>query len=231
MPALYESFFAKPDVLSLIQTLFKNTCFISNGFLYGVWNKHSGILGFTPEFLFSLEGNKFRTMALAGTGPQTGPSLLKDQKELKEHQLVVQSLQDSLRGILKWDKTTPSEMIFPPLKHLLTKLTGSFTSKVSFEKICHTLHPTAALGGYPKKQALNWLKKQISQKNRKYFGAPLAFFETENRYFCLIALRALEWNGEEIKCFSGGGLIKESVLQKEWRELSLKRQQVISFFS
>ena len=104
VPVVYESFFTKFNVLPLIQTLFKNTHFIPNGFLYGVWNKQSGILGFTPEFLFSLQENRFQTMALAGTGPKTGPSLFKDQKELKEHKFVVQSLQDSLKGIVKWDK-------------------------------------------------------------------------------------------------------------------------------
>ena len=114
-------------------------------------------------------------------------------------------------------------MIFPPLKHLLTKFKGSLTSKISFEKICQTLHPTAALGGYPKKQALTWLEKQISQKKRKYFSAPLALFEAEDKALCLVALRALEWERGEIKCSSGGGLIQRKCFAKRMAGIKLEK--------
>ena len=230
VPAFCESFSVRPKLLLLMQNLFKKTDRFSQGFLYGAWNKKSGILGFTPELLFSLKENIFSTMALAGTGFYSGASLFKDKKEMKEHHFVVRSLQEALKDLVKWDKKIMSEMHFPPLKHLRTDLKGQWISRLNFEDICKALHPTAALGGYPKKQAWTWLKNQVSQNKRKYFGAPFGFFEDRTKAFCLVALRALEWDDQKSEIFSGGGLIKESLLQKEWRELALKRNQVKSFF-
>ena len=230
VPAFRETFFKTAPILDLLGNLFKNTLPFKEGFLYGCWNKRSGFLGFTPEFLFSIYGTRFSTMALAGTARQNSPSLFKDSKELKEHEFVLKSLEEKLDSLVHWEEKKRSEMLFPPLKHLRTDLRGQWFSRFDFEKVCQVLHPTPAVGGYPEKPAWLWLKKQRSQKNRSYFSAPFAFYESETSSFCLVALRALEWNHQKSWIFSGGGWIKESCLQKEWHELYLKRQQIKSFF-
>lgn len=231
VPAFSENLDLKPNLFFLLKNLFQNTCQIPLGFLYGAWNKKSGILGFTPEILFSLEGDKLSTMALAGTSLYPGPHLMKDKKELKEHDFVIQSLRESLKTVVHWDKEVTREIQFLPLKHLHTELTGCLIQKIGFESLCKKLHPTAALGGYPKKQAFDWLKSQVSQSSRNFFGAPLGFFQSDREAFCLVALRGMEWNEKQSLIFSGGGLLKESLLQKEWRELFLKREQVKTFLS
>ena len=230
VPAFCETFFNTAPVLILLQRLFKNTFHFKQGFLYGYWSHREGFLGFTPEFLFSINGSHFSTMALAGTAQWDSSSLFKDNKELKEHEFVVKSIEEKLNHFIHWEQKKKSEMLFPPLKHLRTDLTGRWLSHFDFEKVCQTLHPTPAVGGYPQKPAWRWLEKQRSQKQRAYFSAPFAFFESETCSFCLVALRALEWNHKESRIFSGGGWIKESCFQKEWHELYLKRQQVKSFF-
>ncbi|MCZ0932144.1 MAG: chorismate-binding protein [Oligoflexia bacterium] len=229
-PAFCETFFNTAPVLNLLKNLFKNTFHFKQGFLYGFWNRQSGFLGFTPEFLFSMNGNHFSTMALAGTAEQNSPSLFTGRKELKEHEFVVKGLEKKLTDLTRWKQKKQSEMLFPPLKHLRTDLSGQWLSSFDFERVCQILHPTPAVGGYPKEESWLWLKEQRSQKTRSYFASPFAFFESNARSFCLVALRALEWDHKESRIFSGGGWIKESDLQKEWLELYLKRQQVKSFF-
>ena len=67
-----------------MKTLVRKTASISReGFLYGAWNTKGGILGFTPESLFSFSGNHISLTALAGTAPRPGPSLLHDLKEMR----------------------------------------------------------------------------------------------------------------------------------------------------
>lgn len=230
VPVFCEIFCNTSSVLPLIQNLFKNTFHLKSGFLYGCWNRESGFLGFTPEFLFSIQGACFSTMALAGTAHLQGPSLFKDKKELKEHEFVVRSLEEKLNSLVRWEHKKMIELNFPPLKHLRTDLKGQWLSKFDFEKVCRNLHPSPAVGGYPQKPSWLWLKQQRSQKSRTYYASPFAFFENDTCAFCLATLRALEWDCRETRIFSGGGWIKESRLQKEWRELYLKRQQVKSFF-
>lgn len=231
VPIFCETFLERVQLIFFLQNLFKNTVLFSQAYLYGFWSKGSGILGCTPEVLFSKEGGCLQTMALAGTASHPGPSLLKDSKELKEHYFVVKDIQESLENFpIQWNKDIIYEMLFPPLKHLRTDLKGKVTFPISFEQLCKALHPTSALGGYPKKQALICLKKQSEKKKKRYFGSPFGFFEDSETAFCVIALRALEWSPLGSVIYSGGGLVKESLLQKEWQELFLKRQQVKSFF-
>ncbi|RYZ63618.1 MAG: hypothetical protein EOP05_23260, partial [Proteobacteria bacterium] len=70
---------------------------------YGFWNvsasseRPEGLLGATPEYLFSVDGWELKTMALAGTRSKTesregGSALLADPKERKEHQLVIDDI-------------------------------------------------------------------------------------------------------------------------------------------
>ena len=108
---------------------------------------------------------------------------------------------------------------------------SSPSSFFDFSLFCEKLHPTAALGGYPAKKAFEWLEQEPTQKRKRFFGAPFGFFNGKDKAFCLVALRSLEWTDSETHIYSGGGLVKESNLQKEWRELFLKREQVKNLFS
>ena len=230
VPCLHEEVSRPSSVLSLLQNLFKKTHLLPHGFFYGFWSGRSGILGFTPELLFSHKGQEFETQAVAGTGLQPGPSLWRDKKELKEHDLVVKGIYESLKGRAVWREIHREEMPFPPLKHLRSKMKGRFLEGDIFVALCQALHPTPALAGRPQDKALEWLKARPSQKSRAFFGAPFGFFHSEKKGFCVIALRALEWDGQAGRIGSGAGLIAESRFQKEWGELRVKREQAKSFF-
>jgi len=230
VPVFPEVFYKNPSVLKFLQRLFKNTSFLE-GYLYGFWNQDLGMLGFTPELLFYLQEDSFWTMALAGTAPQNSLSLLKDPKQVKEHDFVVKGLKKSLKEFINWKNTERREMLFPPLKHLRTDLKGVFKgADSSFENLCQLLHPSPAVGGSPKKAAQEWLERDSSQKNRLFYAAPFGLLKSKKEAFCLIALRNLQWNQKESFIFSGAGWVAESSLQEEWRELSLKREQVKRFF-
>ena len=231
VPVFFEKRDGKVCVLNLLKTLLQKTSSISHkGFLYGIWNAKGGILGFTPETLFSFSGKDISLMALAGTAPWPGSSLFHDPKETQEHQWVIQSLKNALKHTVTWNTSYTKEKKFGSLKHLCTTIEGNLKMSADFTFLCRKLHPTAALGGFPKQAALQWLRENPQQKNRGYFGAPFGFFDGKNKGFCLIALRGMEWDSQGIRIGAGCGLIESSVLQKEWRELTLKRNQIKQFF-
>lgn len=231
VPIFFERIDGEVCVLHLLRTLFQKTSTLSQeGFLYGVWNTSGGILGFTPETLFSFSGKNISLMALAGTAPWPGPSLFHDSKEIQEHQWVIQSLKNALKHTVTWNTSYTKEIKFGHLKHLCTKIKGHLKIPADFTLLCQKLHPTAALGGFPKQAALQWLKKNPYQKNRGYFGAPFGFFDGKNKGFCLITLRGGEWDSQGLRIGAGCGLVESSILQKEWRELTLKRNQIKQFF-
>ena len=222
----------KACVLKLLKTLFQKTAAISHeGFLYGAWNENGGVLGFTPETLFSFSERNISLMALAGTAPWPGPSLFHDPKEMQEHEWVIQSLKEALGQTVNWNSSHTTEKKFGSLKHLCTNMEGALKQSADFNLLCQKLHPTAALGGFPKQAAFNWLRENPQQKDRGHFGAPFGFFDGKDKGFCLITLRGIEWDSQGFRIGAGCGLVKNSILQKEWRELTLKRNQIKQFFA
>ena len=121
--------------------------------VFGFWEKGIGIIGATPEILFRRSAGKLTTMALAGTMARSDVgkrnSLLKDPKELHEHQVVIEDLQHQLG---KWGRVKKSEtkiLELPTLLHLQTLLEVENVN-CGPREIMQQLHPTPALGLAPR---------------------------------------------------------------------------------
>jgi menaquinone-specific isochorismate synthase len=196
-------------------------------FSYGFALDGEGLAGITPELLFAVENGVLHTMALAGTGRVDGPSLLEDPKERREHQLVIDHIvaELSLWGTAEVGAT--SERDYGNLKHLYTPIRLEFSAGKlpSFMDLVVRLHPTAALGGWPRRPAVEWLARQDFHVGRRRFGAPFGF-QDGTRMRCVVAIRCLQWHGPRATLSAGCGVVVGSQPLREWRELVLKRRSV-----
>lgn len=193
----------------------------SYGFAFG----DEGLAGITPELLFCVENGNLKTMALAGTGPADGPSLLEDQKERREHSLVIDHI---VRELSVWGRASVGDTIektYGPLKHLYTPIHMGLPAPPSFMELVVRLHPTAALGGWPRRPAVEWLEQQQFHVARKRFGAPFGFQDNDVMK-CIVAIRGLQWQGRRALLSSGCGVVNGSQSLREWKELALKRGSV-----
>jgi menaquinone-specific isochorismate synthase len=196
-------------------------------YVFGYWDGSSGILGATPEVLFQLQEKKLKTMALAGTHPKAEASaLLRDAKELKEHQLVVQDIKERLEK-LGWVKVHDTHVAeYGILAHLRTFIEVEI-SDATVEDLVKRLHPTAALGVFPRNYGLTWMQSLPYQDQRGLFGAPIVFSLSRSESIALVAIRCLQWSENGSQIGTGCGLVESSDLQKEWQELALKRESVM----
>jgi menaquinone-specific isochorismate synthase len=194
-------------------------------FPYGFWLEIEGMLGATPEILLRLEGQHLETMALAGTAALTAPSLLENPKERHEHNLVIEDIHSSLSAYGDVEVGETKEKILPTLKHLFTPIQVSLKEKVSAETLVKALHPTAALGGFPRAAAKDWLTKQPEASVRRRFGAPFGYVDGDSALF-VVAIRNIQRFDEKIWLGSGCGIVTGSDPEREWEELKLKRQSV-----
>jgi menaquinone-specific isochorismate synthase len=197
---------------------------------YGFEFEGEGMCGITPEVLFRVREGSLETMALAGTAALGAPSLLDDPKERREHQLVIENLTTELAAWGHVETGPTAERDFGRLKHLHTPIRVRLSRSPEFETLCDILHPTAALGGWPRKPAWQWLSEQPFHRSRRRFGAPFGFVrhddhEGEER-FCVVAIRGLQWQGREAQIHAGCGVVEGSVAEREWQELALKREAI-----
>ncbi|MBX3016579.1 MAG: chorismate-binding protein [Bdellovibrionaceae bacterium] len=197
--------------------------------VYGFWNEGRGVIGATPETLFELEGTTMKTMALAGSCPKAEAvdriPLLKDPKELKEHQIVVDDLAIRLKT-LGWMRSDPVAMIeLPTLFHLITRFEVTGINKTPKEIMRH-LHPTPAMGVAPRAYGYQWLKDLTDQKDRGFFGAPLFFRKDQEQSVALVAIRSLFWDAKGARIFAGCGVVAASQAEREFAEIGAKMDSV-----
>lgn len=195
-------------------------------YAYGFEFSGEGMCGCTPEVLFAVKDGILRTMALAGTGKALGPSLLADAKEMREHSMVIEHICAELASFGRAERGETSERVYGMLKHLYTPITMRLDRLPDFTELVVRLHPTAALGGWPRKPAVEWLERQRFHVGRKRFGAPFGFMRGEEM-FCVVAIRGIQWWGKRALLSAGCGVVEGSQSLREWNELQLKRGAIL----
>ena len=198
-------------------------------YVYGMWTQDSGILGATPEILFHLNEQKLRSVALAGTLPDSEKSdrkdLLQDPKEMREHHLVLNDIKTILEKINSVQVGETHVVKLPGLSHLRTFL--DVQGRVpALADLIKNLHPTPALGVAPRNYGIQWLRELPYQRQRGLFGAPIVFSLSHSECIALVAIRCLQWGPHGSQLGSGCGLVEGSEIEREWRELKAKRNSV-----
>lgn len=201
--------------------------------VFGAWNWQEGVLGATPEILFRRHGQVFESMALAGTLPKsTGTSkmaLLQDLKEVNEHSFVVEDIEKKLRQLGPVGVQGPQVIELPHLFHLQTQMQVLLQSVKKGEEYVRLLHPTPALGIFPREAGLDWFRTLPEQESRGMFGGP-ALFDFKESSLALVMIRSLFWNSTKLRIGAGCGIIAESQEEKEWEEIGQKLLSIRKIF-
>lgn len=223
-----------PQAMSTAQLVTSLLSCLSNkkkfhGHLYGTWTESDGILGMTPEVLFTLRKNSdewtILTHALAGTS--TKDDMLSDTKMLHEHHLVIQGIKKSLQYF--------GPVVVGPFKtlklvhfsHLIASLQVDIPHRPAFHQIVQALHPTPALGTYPKQVGWDWLHSYQLLIDRRRYGAPVGYIKPEeNESSCYVAIRNVQWTPNQMLIPAGCGIVVESDPDEEWNEIELKIKSI-----
>jgi menaquinone-specific isochorismate synthase len=201
-------------------------------FLYGYWIEKEGMLGATPELLFRCRHSEtpiLETMALAGTQKTGAESheMNRDSKLLHEHEIVVKDLVSQLTryGVVQLGDL--QILSLPVVSHLYTPICVQLSSPdQNFEVLVHQLHPTPALGGFPRETAKEWLKGYAKRVPRGRFGAPVGYWHQAHQSACYVGIRNVTWNHHQLAIGAGCGIVEESFLEVEWDEILLKTRAI-----
>lgn len=198
---------------------------------YGWIDKDNGFAGATPELLFSLDGTQLETMALAGTARSEDREVFAvDEKEIREHEYVAQTLISKLLDLGFLERNARETLELGPIVHFLSHIQVNLDQPAAPEALLRRLHPTPALGPLPRtggttEQLLEW-RRRLGCPER--FGAPFGLWH-EHRFDSVVTIRGIWWQGIQLSIPAGCGIIGESRLVNEWRELRLKREAVKRF--
>ncbi len=193
------------------------------GHIYGFWNSSQGLLGVTPEILFSLKQAEkkwtLQSMALAGTAKD--PEQIASAKNLHEHAIVVEGISSTLSHFGCVEIGPQQILQLPGLSHLMTLLTLQTDAPPSFIYLVQALHPSPALGAFPKAPGDQWLENYAKLIERQRYGAPIALLD-KGTVKCCVGIRSVQWISSKLFIGAGCGVIKTSNPQEEWSEIEMK---------
>ena len=186
--------------------------------------RKSVFAGASPELLAVKSGDCFISMALAGSKPlDEADLLLSDQKELAEHQFVVDHLRNRLeKAGAKIAPTGPAEILrLANIAHLSSRVSGSTSCGIL--NLVETLHPSPAVAGVPTDAALEFLS-QNEQFDRGWYAGPVGWLTPDGDGRFYVALRSVLLSPDESHLFAGSGIVEGSLPEKEEQETHLKLQ-------
>lgn len=192
----------------------------------------TSFIGATPERLASFRDGEFSTEGLAGSisrgrsaleDASLAHSLIKSKKDRDEHQFVVQSIGDSLEKF-SYRVEHPRQPKIKKLhnvQHLFTPIKATIKEGVHIHELIRELHPTPAVGGYPKKMAMPHIH-EIEQIDRGWYAAPIGWFNLTGSGEFAVAIRSALLNDNTATLYAGCGIVADSDPEKEWKETLLK---------
>jgi len=196
----------------------------ANSYHFAFQFKKSVFLGASPERLYRRYQRAIESEAIAGTVPQsTDPKILQQSvKNNHEHALVVDAIKDSFKELcisFKHDKE-PGILTLPNGHHLISKFQGQLKDGVNDEYILQFLHPTPALGGTPRAEAMRLIRK-LEGFSRGWYGAPIGYVGLDWAEF-VVGIRSGLVRGKNLYVFAGAGIVQGSESQSEWDEVENK---------
>ncbi|ARQ07569.1 isochorismate synthase [Macrococcoides canis] len=186
---------------------------------------HKTFISKTPEQLVAVMDGVIYTNAIAGTMPKTvtdAKALLQsDEKNLHEHHIVVQSIEQDLapfsQNIIMKDDPEILENQF--LYHLYTPIKAKLNNGSTL-RVTRALHPTPALGGYPKSEAMAFLES--SGEHRGLYGAPVGYVDAQGDGEFIVAIRSMVIEENRALLFAGCGIVEDSEVESEVYETEIK---------
>jgi isochorismate synthase len=202
-----------------------------NAFINCFYSEKTGLyIGASPETLIKTKGDEFFTMALAGTQKAKGENPLKHvawtQKEIEEQALVSRYIVDCFKKIRlrEYKEIGPKTTIAGGLLHLKSEFLVDMKA-TNFPQLgsvmLELLHPTSAICGMPKNQALDFLQSEESF-DRAYFSGFIGPVNMDEETTLYVNLRCAKLANKKTWLYAGAGITEDSVPEKEWEETELK---------
>lgn len=192
----------------------------------------SSFIGSTPERLASFHDREVLTEGLAGSTSRGKTAsedavleyeLLHSQKDLSEHAFVLDAIEENLERFsdVFEHPVSPGIKKLSNVQHLYTPVHARIKEGVSRTEVLSKLHPTPAVGGYPREAAMPYISK-LEQFDRGWYAAPIGWINAFGQGEFVVAIRSGLIKNNEVRFFAGCGIVEDSNPQKEWDETNLK---------
>jgi anthranilate synthase component 1 len=193
----------------------------------------------SPETLVSVRNNQVSSFPLAGSRPRGATAqednalieeLLRDEKELAEHDMLVDLARNDIGKVCRFGSVKLPDYRqarrFSHVSHIASHVTGELDrGRDSLDVLAATL-PAGTLSGAPKKRACEIIDQTEGLKRGIYGGAIGYIDFTGNMDMC-IGIRMAVLKNNTVSVQAGAGIVADSIPAREYQETLTKAQAVM----
>ncbi len=192
------------------------------------------IIGASPELLFSLRDGEMTTRPLAGTirrgkdekeDQQLARTLLNDPKERAEHSMLVDMHRNDIGRVARFGTVRIRDLMtvkkFSHVQHISSEIVGLIKPTKDIFSALASNFPMGTVCGTPKVETIKIIDSNEKEARGPYGGGVGHFGFNGNCTFAL-ALRSLFISGEYAYAQTSGGIVYDSIPEKEYDEIQRK---------
>jgi anthranilate synthase component 1 len=196
------------------------------------------IIGASPEVLVRVEDGVVMTRPLAGTRPRgktpqediaLEKELRSDEKERAEHIMLVDLGRNDIGRVSQPGTVKVSDLMdverYSHVMHLVTHIQGKLRTDMNAFDALRACFPAGTVSGAPKIRAMEIIAEMEPEKRGPYAGA-VGYFSFSGNMDMAIAIRTMVVNQGIAYVQAGGGIVYDSVPQREYEE-SMNKAKVL----
>ena len=197
------------------------------------------VAGASPETLVKLENGVLHTFPLAGTRPrgktdeedkELEAGLLKDEKELAEHNMLVDLGRNDLGKISKFGSVQVEKLHsierYSHVMHIGSTVRGEIKEEFDALDAIEAVLPAGTLSGAPKIRACQ-LIAELENNKRGIYGGAIGYIDFSGNMDTCIAIRIAYKKNGKVFVRSGAGIVADSDPEKEYNDCINKAKAVV----
>lgn len=198
------------------------------------------IISTSPETLVRLHNGRLATFPVAGSRPRGATDaqdkaleeeLLHDEKELSEHNMLVDLARNDLGRISKFSSVEVMEYMmihrYSKIMHIASQVESDIRDDCDALDAIEAILPAGTLSGAPKIRACEIID-EIENSPRGLYGGALGYIDFTGNLDTCIAIRMAVKKDGKVSVQAGGGIVADSVPKLEYEEAANKAGAVIN---
>lgn len=194
----------------------------------------------SPETLIRLRDGCLTTFPIAGSRPRgktkeeddlLEKELLRDEKELSEHNMLVDLGRNDLGMISKIGSVRVTEYMaihrYSKIMHICSRVEGDILPGCDALHAIEAVLPAGTLSGAPKIRACEIIE-ELEAEPRGIYGGALGYIDFSGNMDTCIAIRMAVKKGDTVHVQAGGGIVADSVPEREFEESGNKASALMN---
>jgi anthranilate synthase component 1 len=188
------------------------------------------VAGASPEMLVKVQGRDAHYRPIAGTHPRgrdekedhrLDAQMLADPKEKAEHIMLVDLGRNDLGRVSEYGSVRVEKLMFierySHVSHLVSSLRSTLRPDVDCFDALASCFPAGTLSGAPKVRAMEIID-ELEPTRRGVYGGAILYLDFAGNLDSCIAIRTLVVKNGIAHVQAGGGLVADSIPEKEYQE-------------